>query len=115
MVIKQFVENHRVVQVWKTLADWMVGPGCKVRTEESGWDYIQPLDGDSTVTVGCILMTPTVDNSISSGRCEIVKSLSNLYQEMMISRLQTLENHTMDEIVQEKNAIGRERQGPVRK
>ncbi|KAL3670806.1 hypothetical protein V7S43_003992 [Phytophthora oleae] len=106
MVTKQFVESHRVVQVWNMLADWAVGAGCQVRTQEYGWGYIQPLDGNSTVTVGCILMTPTVDGMISSRGCEKVKSLTKLYQKMVMSRLQSLENQTMDEIVQEKDAAG---------
>ncbi|EGZ08950.1 hypothetical protein PHYSODRAFT_438088, partial [Phytophthora sojae] len=43
VVIKEFVESDRVMQVWNTVADWpRVGKLHNVRTQEYGWGYIQP-------------------------------------------------------------------------
>ncbi|ETN20285.1 hypothetical protein PPTG_03321 [Phytophthora nicotianae INRA-310] len=105
MVMKEFIENHRVVQVWKMLAEWQkVGAVHNVKTHEYGWGYLQPVGEKTTLSVGCILVTPTIDGLFPRDNCESIKSLTNTYQKMVLSRLQQLENQTMDQLVREKSS-----------
>ncbi|EGZ08947.1 hypothetical protein PHYSODRAFT_525316, partial [Phytophthora sojae] len=103
VVIKEFVESDRVVQVWNTVADWpRVGKLHNVRTQEYGWGYIQPLRNGTSVTAGRILVSPTINGLTLSESCEATRSLTRAYQDMIMARLQALENQTMDQLVREQ-------------
>ncbi|POM81737.1 Hypothetical protein PHPALM_257 [Phytophthora palmivora] len=104
MAMKQFIEKDRIVQVWSLLVDWpVVGNMRDVQTQEQGWGYIQPLNESTIVCLDCSLMKPTIRRVHPNGNYDAqLEFLAKLYQNMIISRLQMLEDQTLDQVVQEK-------------
>lgn len=100
MVMKQFVEGDRTVHVWDSLAEWPnVGTGSVVTTHENGWGYIQRVKDGVASVCECVLMTPIVHGAED---CATVEHLAKLYQQFLLSRLQLLENQTLDQILLDK-------------
>ncbi|KAK1935566.1 hypothetical protein P3T76_010261 [Phytophthora citrophthora] len=103
MVTKQFIEKNRVVHVWNVLADWCIGATCNIKTCEQGWGFIQPINHDKvSLCLSYSLMDPTIDGYPPSGHCD---ALIKLYHQFMISRLQVLENQTLDQIMQDEKKL----------
>ncbi|POM62795.1 hypothetical protein PHPALM_28002 [Phytophthora palmivora] len=101
VLIKQFVEKDRTMQVWNMLVDWQnFGEEMQnVQTYEHGWGFIQSMKNSSaSVCGGCIIMRPVI-----SGNGETIGALNALYQGMLMSRIQELENESMDQFLLEKN------------
>ncbi|KAE9356836.1 hypothetical protein PF008_g3435 [Phytophthora fragariae] len=93
-------------RIWNMVADWSrVGTLHNVRTQEYGWGYIQPLHNGTSDCVCYILMNPTINGLPPNESCEATTSLTKSYQDMIMSRLQALENQTMDQLVREKRAL----------
>lgn len=103
MVTKQFIEKNRFVHVWNVLTDWCVGTTCNAKTCERGWGFIQPVrNNESSLCLSYSLMDPVFDGYPPSGNCD---ELIKLYHRFMISRLQVLENQTLDQIIQDEKKL----------
>ncbi|KAF4035721.1 hypothetical protein GN244_ATG12209 [Phytophthora infestans] len=105
MVMKQYMEKERVVQVWSALSHWpLVGDIRNVQTLEQGWSFIQPVECDTSVCLSYIVLNPVVEGYVVDQSCnEKLESLAKLYQEMIISRLHTLESQTLDQVARKKS------------
>ncbi|ETL34933.1 hypothetical protein L916_12887 [Phytophthora nicotianae] len=104
MVVKQFVERDRIVHVWNVHAD--VGALFNVETCETGWGFIRPMNNDKTsVCVSYSLVNVTAQCFSSKETCGTINSLIKLYHTFIISRLQALENQTLDRLILDRNAV----------
>ncbi|EEY67077.1 uncharacterized protein PITG_17677 [Phytophthora infestans T30-4] len=105
MVMKQYMEKERVVQVWSALSHWpLVGDIRNVQTLEQGWSFIQPVECDTSVCLSYIVLNPVVKGYVVDQSCnEKLESLAELYQEMIISRLHALESQTLDQVARKKS------------
>ncbi|RLN15087.1 hypothetical protein BBJ28_00019111 [Nothophytophthora sp. Chile5] len=110
LVLKQFIEKDRFVHVWDTVGEWpQVGTACHVSTRDHGWGFIQRME-DTGVSIcqSCVLMTPTTEDGKSSESSEAIDAVTRLYQSMILSQHQFLENKLMDQalgIRKEKHAV----------
>ncbi|GMF34261.1 unnamed protein product [Phytophthora lilii] len=69
-------------------------------TYEYGWGFIQSeASTGTTVCAGCIFMHPIVKDAYSNN------SITTLYKQMLMARLQDLENQTMDQFLHEKRSL----------
>jgi hypothetical protein len=99
------VETDRVVHVWKVLADWSrVGSVRNVKTCERGWGFVQPTEGgNGSVCMSYNLVSPTVSGVVPlRDNRDGIRSLIELNHRFAISRLQTLENHTLEQCIQDE-------------
>ncbi|KAG6618584.1 uncharacterized protein IUM83_01309 [Phytophthora cinnamomi] len=106
-VMKQFIEKDRVAQVWSSVGDWPHMETMRIaNTHEQGWGFIRPVNDNTSLCVNYVMMNPTVERLAPDESCDAqLRSLAKLYQDFIISRLHTLENQTLDRIMQErKNA-----------
>lgn len=103
MVMKQFIEKDRVAQAWSAVAEWPhMGTMHNVKTHEQGWGFIQPVDDSTSMCLNYVMMNPTVETMSSKESCDGQLNLARVYQDFIISRLHTLENQTLDQVIQEK-------------
>ncbi|RLN54647.1 hypothetical protein BBJ28_00016519 [Nothophytophthora sp. Chile5] len=110
LVLKQFIEKDRFVHVWDTVGEWpQMGTASRVSTRDHGWGFIQRME-DTGVSLcqSCVLMTPTTEDEESSESSTAIDAVTRLYQSMILSQHQFLENKLMDQALgvrKEKPAV----------
>ncbi|RLN15088.1 hypothetical protein BBJ28_00019110 [Nothophytophthora sp. Chile5] len=105
-VLKRFVEKDRVVNVWDAIGDWpCTGAACQVSTRERGWSIVQSVNGEEaagiSVAQNFVLVTPTA-TAIGADDSTVIECVIRLYQRVIESRDQVMENSFMDESIQRK-------------
>lgn len=83
-VMREYVERHRTVIVWRALSEAMEGTKAGVSTDETGWSVLMPTLGDSrgeaTFMNTFVRITPLVatDRASKSGTKDVASFVSRV-------------------------------------
>lgn len=107
MLVKQFAAGGRCVFVWHAVAEWpQVGAARNVKTYEDGWGiHLDPSEYDARICQSYSLVTSTMEGVTNKEKLTTIEHLGELYQSVILARLQRLENRTIDAVMLEERRV----------